>query len=41
MLNAGGLPMPIVRSLTSGAVMRAARTAEQRAAELDLRGADD
>jgi len=40
-LNAGGLPMPIVRSLTSGAVMRAARTAEQRAAELDLRGADD
>ncbi len=40
-LNAGGLPMPMVRSLTSGAVMRAARTAEQRAAELDLRGADD
>ncbi|MBD7942099.1 DUF2459 domain-containing protein [Brevundimonas sp. Sa3CVA3] len=40
-LNAGGLPMPMVRSLRSSAVMRAARTAEQRAAELDLRGAGD
>jgi hypothetical protein len=40
-LNAGGLPMPMVRSLTSGAVMRAARTAEQRAPELDLGGAGD
>ncbi|MGX1745762.1 DUF2459 domain-containing protein [Brevundimonas sp. NPDC055320] len=40
-LNAGGLPMPIVRSLTSGAVMRAARQAEQSAAELDLNDAGD
>lgn len=40
-LNAGGLPMPMVRSLTSGAVMRAARTAEQRVAELDLSDAGD
>ncbi len=40
-LNAGGLPMPMARSLTSGAVMRAARTAERRAAELDLSGAGD
>lgn len=40
-LNAGGLPMPMTRSLTSGAVMRAARQAEQRAAELDLGGAGD
>jgi len=40
-LNAGGLSMPVVRSLTSGAVMRAARTAERRAAELDLSGAGD
>ncbi|HAD83988.1 MAG TPA: hypothetical protein DCG71_04010, partial [Brevundimonas sp.] len=40
-LNAGGLPMPIARSLTSGAVMRAARTAERRAAELDLGVAGD
>ncbi|WP_415288719.1 DUF2459 domain-containing protein [Brevundimonas sp. S1H14] len=40
-LNAGGLPMPMVRSLTSGAVMRAARTAEQGAAELDLSDAGD
>ena len=40
-LNAGGLPMPMARSLTSGAVMRAARAAEQRAAELDLGGAGD
>lgn len=40
-LNAGGAPMPMARSLTSGAVMRAARAAEQRAAELDLDVADD
>lgn len=40
-LNAGGLPMPMARSLTSGAVMRAARQAEQGAAELDLSGAGD
>ena len=40
-LNAGGLPMPMARSLTSGAVMRAARTAEQHAAELDLGVAGD
>lgn len=40
-LNAGGLSMPMARSLTSGAVMRAARTAEQRAAELDLSDAGD
>ncbi|MBI2250561.1 MAG: DUF2459 domain-containing protein [Brevundimonas diminuta] len=40
-LNAGGLPMPMARSLTSGAVMRAARQAEQSAAELDLSGAGD
>ena len=36
-----GLPMPMARSLTSGAVMRAARQAEQGAAELDLSGAGD
>lgn len=40
-LNAGGLPMPMARSLTSGAVMRAARQAEQGAAELDLDDAGD
>lgn len=40
-LNAGGLSMPMARSLTSSAVMRAARTAEQRAAELDLNDAGD
>lgn len=40
-LNAGGLPIPMVRSLTSGAVMRAARQAEQSAAELDLGVAGD
>lgn len=40
-LNAGGLSMPMARSLTSGAVMRAARQAEQSAAELDLNDAGD
>lgn len=40
-LNAGGLSMPMARSLTSGEVMRAARIAEQRAAELDLGVAGD
>lgn len=40
-LNAGGLPMPMARSLTSGAVMRAVWQAEQSAAELDLGGAED
>ncbi|WP_313575798.1 DUF2459 domain-containing protein [Brevundimonas sp.] len=40
-LNAGGLSMPMARSLTSGAVMRAVRQAEQSAAELDLNDAGD
>ncbi|MNI16538.1 hypothetical protein D3C73_698740 [compost metagenome] len=40
-LNAAGLPMPLTRAVTSGQVMRAARRAEQTAAELDLGGAGD
>lgn len=41
-LNAAGLPMPMTRAVTSGQVMRAARTVDQaRAAELDTEDAGD